>query len=138
MAKDERAFYDSNVLVYTAVDDARSETAVALLGAPFEISVQVLNEFVNVALKKLRYSWDEVEFALRRFETAAQRVHDLTIERQREGVRVARRYKLGIHDATIAATALSTGCTVLFTEDMQDGLVIDGRLTIRNPFSGDR
>jgi len=39
-----------------------------------------------------------------------------------------------IYDALIVASALEAGCTTLVSEDMQDGRVIDGRLTIRNPF----
>jgi predicted nucleic acid-binding protein len=29
---------------------------------------------------------------------------------------------------------LATNCITLYTEDLQDGQVIDGKLTIRNPF----
>jgi predicted nucleic acid-binding protein len=35
----------------------------------------------------------------------------------------------------IAAAALASGCRELLTEDMRDGLVLEGDLTIRNPFS---
>jgi predicted nucleic acid-binding protein len=38
------------------------------------------------------------------------------------------------YDALIVASALEAGCTTLLSEDIQDGRVIDGRLTIRNPF----
>jgi predicted nucleic acid-binding protein len=49
------AFLDTNVLVYAALQpDSRSETARALLARRGTISVQVLNEFVNVAHRKLR------------------------------------------------------------------------------------
>jgi predicted nucleic acid-binding protein len=34
----------------------------------------------------------------------------------------------------IVASALLAGCVTLLTEDMQDGQVIDGQLTLRNPF----
>jgi len=131
----ERTFLDSNILVYSAIEDPRAEIAVRCLASPFEISVQILNEYVNVAFRKLGFNWDEITFSLERFTFAAREIHGITIDRQREGVRIARRYQLGIHDATIVATALTSGCTLLLSEDMHDGLVIDGRLTIRNPFA---
>jgi predicted nucleic acid-binding protein len=32
------------------------------------------------------------------------------------------------------SAALESGCTVLYSEDMQDGQLIDDTLTIKNPF----
>jgi predicted nucleic acid-binding protein len=40
-----------------------------------------------------------------------------------------------IYDALIVASALEAECTTLYSEDLQDGQVIDGPLTIRNPFT---
>src|SRR5438552_4066598 len=45
------------------------------------------------------------------------------------------RYLLSYWDALIVATALEANCTLLITEDMQNGLVIDKTLAIKNPFS---
>ena len=50
------------------------------------------------------------------------------------GMRTAERYGLSIYDAMIVASALGAGFRVLLTEDMQDGLTIERRLLIRNPF----
>jgi predicted nucleic acid-binding protein len=47
---------------------------------------------------------------------------------------IAERYQYKFYDALIVASALEARCTILYSEDMQDGHVIDGRLTIRNPF----
>lgn len=44
------------------------------------------------------------------------------------------RYALSWFDSLIVAAAIETGCETLLTEDMQDGLVVDGTLTIVNPF----
>ena len=40
-----------------------------------------------------------------------------------------------IYDALIVAAALEADCATLYTEDLQSGQAIDGRLTIRNPFT---
>jgi predicted nucleic acid-binding protein len=47
---------------------------------------------------------------------------------------IAERYNLSIYDAMIAASALTADCDTLWSEDMQHGMVIDGRLRIINPF----
>jgi predicted nucleic acid-binding protein len=45
------------------------------------------------------------------------------------------RHGFHIDDALIMAAALEAGCGMLYSEDMQSGQVIGGRLTIRNPFA---
>ena len=50
-------------------------------------------------------------------------------------MRLAERYQFRIYDAMIVAAALAAGCDTLWSEDMQDGLMIDDRLAIRNPFA---
>ena len=62
---------------------------------------------------------------------AAEVFHD-THER---GLAVASRYGLSVYDAMIVSSALLAGCTLLYSEDMQDGQVFDRQLTVRNPFN---
>jgi predicted nucleic acid-binding protein len=58
-------FVDTNVLLYASLQpDARSEAARALLARRGTISVQVLNEFANVASRKLHRTWPEIVQAL--------------------------------------------------------------------------
>ena len=52
----------------------------------------------------------------------------------RKAIRIAERYRLSIWDAAIVASALLAECEALYTEDMQDGQVFEGRLTVVNPF----
>jgi len=58
----------------------------------------------------------------------------LTIDTHETGVRLAARYGLSIYDATIAASALHADCDTLWLEDMEDGIVLDDRLRVVNPF----
>jgi predicted nucleic acid-binding protein len=88
----DRVFIDTNVLIYIySADEAQKrEIAVnAVSGRTCVISVQVLNEFSSVFLRKLRVPADAV---------------------------------------------LQNGCVTVYSEDMQDGQSIDGRLTISNIF----
>jgi predicted nucleic acid-binding protein len=128
------AFFDSNVVVYFVSDDAvKSRISDVLLSAGGVISVQVLNEFSNVALRKNRLPFVAVRNTLDAVR-AACRVVPLTIETHERGLQYAERYKLGLYDSMIIAAAVLAGCTTLYSEDMHSGLVIDG-LTIRNPYA---
>lgn len=129
-----RAFLDSNVVVYAFSDDPRNTVAETLLGRGCEISVQVLNEVVNVARRKLGFSWAEIGDAIEAITTLSRTIHPLDLATHRNAVRVAERYGFGFHDALIVASALRAGCTLLHSEDLQHGLVVEGQLRIENPF----
>jgi predicted nucleic acid-binding protein len=127
-------FLDSNVILYAFAQDSRSRAAQLLMADDFEISAQVLNEFANVSRKKLKRHWTEIETALVDIQKAATMIHPIGVETTRAGLFLARRYQLAIYDSILVAAALIARCTDLWSEDMQHGLVIEGRLTIRNPF----
>ena len=59
-----KAFFDTNVLIYAVTADPRKQQADRVLRAGGIVSVQVLNEFANVARNKLRHDWNMIEFAL--------------------------------------------------------------------------
>jgi predicted nucleic acid-binding protein len=59
----------------------------------------------------------------------------MTAETHDAALRLAMRHGFHIYDALIIAAALEAGCSTLYSEDMPSGQVIDGRLTIRNPFA---
>ncbi len=58
----------------------------------------------------------------------------MTLETHTDALRLAQRYGFSLYDALIVAAALRADCDTIYSEDMQDGLAVDGRLTIRNPF----
>lgn len=127
-------FIDSNVLVYLlSVDTTKADQAEALLQDGGAISVQVLNETANVMRRKIGMPWQDVNDVLGIIRSLC-RVEPLTLETHQHGLRIAERYGLGVYDAMIVAAALVAKCPVLYTEDMHDGLIVDGRLRITNPF----
>jgi predicted nucleic acid-binding protein len=127
-------FFDTNVLLYLASEDAakaaRAEAVVAEGGA---ISVQVLNEFANVARRKMRLSWADTH-ALLDLLRGLLSVHPLTVETHETGLALAERYGFSTYDAMIAAAALQAGCDTLWSEDLQDGMTLTEGLRIVNPF----
>jgi predicted nucleic acid-binding protein len=131
----DKAFFDTNVLIYAvAKKDPRAAPAEALLATGGVISVQVLNEFVSVARRKLRMPWPDVMEALDAFLVFCPSPASITIETHKSAVRLAQKYGYGIYDALVAASALEAKCATLYSEDIQDRQTIDGQLTIRNPF----
>ena len=129
-----KPFLDTNIVVYAfTLNDPRTSKAEALLAAGGVISVQVLNEFVNVSRRKQGRGWDEIDDALGVLKTLLDPPLPLTMEVHEAAVGLARNNGLSIYDSLIVATALRAGCSVLYSEDMHHGRTIE-RLTIRNPF----
>ena len=129
-------FLDNNVLIYAALgDDPRKVVAGGLLAGGGTISVQVLNEFASVAHRKFRRSWVEITGVLALFRTLCPPPLPIGGDTHSSALTIAERDKVAFYDALIIASALQANCVELLTEDMQDGRVIDGRLTIRNPFA---
>jgi len=131
-------FLDTNVLVYAFSDDPRSEIAERLMSEGFVVGVQGLNEFANVARRKLGMSWLETTQALAAIRTLATELRPLDVETHEHAMELAERHSLPIFDALILAAALRASCTTFWSEDMQDGFVVEGRLLVANPFAASR
>jgi predicted nucleic acid-binding protein len=127
-------FIDTNVLLYLYSGDAqkadRAEEVIQMGGT---ISVQVLNEFAAVSARKLKLSIPEIREALDTIR-ALCKVVSLTEEIHVRGLNLVEQNSLSIYDAMIVGAALLAGCTVLWSEDIQHGQVIDQQLLIQNPF----
>ncbi len=98
------------------------------------LSTQVLQEFFYNATRKLSLP---LNVPMARDIVQA---YSLWIELPITGTTVmdaialheARRFSFW--DSLIVAAALEAGCSTLYSEDMQHGQVIDGRLTLIDPF----
>ena len=128
------AFFDTNVLLYLlSANEKKADRVEEILTPGSTISVQVLNEFASVAMRKLGMKAAEVREALDPIKTICT-VVPLTVLIHQRGLQVAERYGISIYDALIVAAALDADCVTLYTEDLQHGQVIDRTLTITNPF----
>ncbi len=127
-------FIDTNVLVYLAAHDtAKADRAEKIVAEGGTISVQVLNELANVARRKMRMPWSETHTLLSTIR-ALLLVQPNTVDVHETGLVLAERHNLSIYDAMITASALHADCDTLWSEDMHDGVVIQNRLRIVNPF----
>jgi predicted nucleic acid-binding protein len=130
-----KPFFDTNIPVYAfSEEDPRVEVARILLAAGGIISVQVLNETTSVMRRKLKMTWPEASEAIGALRILCPTVISLTPPMHESALKIAERYGYQIFDSFIIATALEAKCKTLYSEDMNDGQVIDG-LTIRNPFT---
>jgi predicted nucleic acid-binding protein len=121
-------------LLYVASGDpAKASRAEKLIGAGGMISVQVLNELANVARRKMGMSWTETRAFLSTIRGLLP-VQPLTIDSHETGLALAERYGLSIWDAMITASAMRANCDTLWSQDMQDRIVLDDRLRIVDPF----
>ena len=128
-----KVFIHSNVLLYLLSKDAKkADAAEAVLRTGGVINVQVLNEITNVALRKLGMPWAKINQFLALLRSLCA-VEPIAVETHDHGRAVAERYGLSVYDSMIVAAALVAGCTVLCSEDMQDGLLVDKQLRIANP-----
>jgi predicted nucleic acid-binding protein len=130
-----KEFLDTNVLIYAvAKNDPRAAKAEALLASGGMVSVQSLNEFVSVARRKLGMSWREVKDFLDIVCVLCPKLASISLDTHKAALAIAEKYGYSIYEALIASAALEAGCRTLYSEDLQDGQVINRQLTIRNPF----
>jgi predicted nucleic acid-binding protein len=128
-------FFDTNVLIYAvAKDDRRASKAEALLASGGIVSIQSLNEFVSVARRKLGMPWKEVKEFLDLICILCPDPVSISLDTHKAVLAIAEKYGYGIYDALIVSAALEAGCKTLYSEDLQDGQIINRQLTIRNPF----
>ena len=109
---------------------SRVEELIASCGV---ISVQVLNEFVAVAVRK-QLEIDEIREILSTVRGLCV-VRPVDIETHELALDLAEARHFSIYDALIIAAALRSACTILYSEDLQHNQRIE-RLTIKNPFLG--
>jgi len=133
-----RTFFDTNVLIYSddAANSAKQARALDLievhrLSRTGVVSIQVLGEYFSVATRKLgldpSFARSKVE-VWARFQVVAPKAEDVLA-----AIDLHRLNGISYWDALIVRCAKEAGCSVLLSEDLQHGQVIDG-VRIVNPF----
>lgn len=132
-------FIDSNVWLYILLpgqDIQKRKTAKKFVDSRSKnivISTQVVNEVVNNIIKHAIMNESEIREFIRRFH-ARYTVHSITEPIQLNASQLRENYSLSHWDSLIVSVALHSGAAQLYSEDMQDGLVVNEHLTIMNPF----
>lgn len=134
-----RSFVDTNVLIYAEVSDApvKQRVALDLLKRLYDealgvLSTQVLQEYCNVALKKLHLPARHVRAQLDLY--GQFEVIQVTPAIIHAALDLHQTRSIAFYDAIIVATAQTAGCDVVFSEDMNTGESLAG-VRIVNPFA---
>lgn len=128
-------FIDSNILIYALTDKGEKGKVASNLIRNYSIviSTQVLNEFCNVVLRKNLMTFDEVKWLLPRLQEDFK-IMLIDFDLVKKTLEIKQRLNYSYWDSLIVATALASGVTTLYSEDMRHSQVIDGQITILNPF----
>lgn len=134
-----KAFFDTNVLLYSVDPDSPTKQAVAcqlLLEHQADgtavLSIQVLQELFNVAVGKFKVPPLAARSHVQDFMSLETVVPQPQIVL--DAIDLVILHSLSIWDALILASAISAKCSVVYSEDMQDGFSVRG-VTVRNPFA---
>jgi predicted nucleic acid-binding protein len=136
----DRIFIDTNVLVYIHLFDEESQDKRKALqnllhrriDAELIINVQVINEFYNVLLRKNIEDNVIQEKIHSQLEICS--ASELSLKTVFSAWKLREKYKYSYWDSLILASALENSCSILYSEDMQHGQVIEDSLKIINPF----
>lgn len=135
----EKVFFDTNILVYLqdSRDRQKQKRARDLFSQYTDdkhavISTQVLQEFSNVCIRKLNQNKMIVKQIVHALwtNTPTVQINPLLIE---SAIEITSQTNFSLFDSLIIASAAAAGCSVLYTEDMNNGQTVNG-VRIVNPF----
>ena len=132
----DNVFLDSNVLVYSYSNSEIQKQKIArqlIADSNSLISTQVLQELCNIVTRKFKFSYEQAATVIRE-SCQNNSLHINTEDTVLQACQMAGRYGFSFFDSLIVAAALESDCAVLYSEDMQDGQIIEGKLTVKNPF----
>jgi predicted nucleic acid-binding protein len=128
-------FLDTNIFIYAFLDDERSSKAQEIVSKPYVTSVQAFNEFASVVRRKWPQKWVEIRRSLDGLRRMAVTVVELDVQLNASAIDLVDKYNFAFYDALMVAAALEAESSVFLSEDMHDGLTVDGRMKIVNPFT---
>ena len=129
-------FLDTNILISLySTEEKKQKRVLELLqnDDTSVISTQVLSEFCNILKKKFNFNTKQLNILLQDFEKNFL-LHTTDIEQIKTALTISDRYKYSFFDALVIAGAINSGCTLLFSEDLQHGQTILNKVKITNPF----
>jgi predicted nucleic acid-binding protein len=137
MQMKDNAFIDTNVFIYLYSEDETEKQKISQIAVDKYdciISTQVLNEFSNVCISKLKKTTEEVELAI---EEMIEQCVLLTLEKEtiKLALKIHKEFGYNYFDCLMIASALNSDCKYLLTEDLADGQIIYDKLTIVNIYS---
>ena len=137
MNAERKIFIDTNLVIYahTNVDVPKQQKIQQIITAEHTlISTQVFTEAANVLFRKFKFTWQDIQKVLQEMGQNNE-VYTNSLATIQRACQVAERYGFSFYDSLIVAAALEAGCTILYSEDLQNGQVIENVLKVENPFA---
>ena len=139
--EESKIFFDSNILVYSADerDLQKKEIASRLINEITAtgrgvISTQCLQEFFNVAVKKLNLKKNEAKEYVEFFADIFS-VVQVSVPLILNAVDISIKTQFSFWDSLVLSTANENNCIIVYSEDLNDGQIVGGT-KILNPFAG--
>lgn len=131
-------FFDTNIFIYVVsgapADRAKREISVRLMAeSEFGLSVQILQEFMDVTLRKKHLGLTSEEISTMVNHMAAYPIVETSVQLARQAFEIKTRYDIRYWDAAIIAAALELGCQTVYSEDLNHGQDYGG-VRVMNPF----
>lgn len=132
-----RSFIDTNIWLYAFIEtDDVEKTKIAksvITENDVFVTVQIINETCVNLLKKAQFIEEDIQSLISSF------YQKYTVLEINEGTlfhasKLRSHYKLSFWDSIVVASASGSDSSYLYSEDMQNGLTIEKRLKIINPF----
>jgi len=135
-----KVFIDSNIWLYLFLQDNEEKYRISEeyflnnnMNSTFIITYQVINEVSNILLKN-NYTEINIKESIN-YLFKVTTMQEFTKEIVLTASFIREKYSFSFWDSVIVASALFSNCTTLISEDMQNGLIINDKLLIKNIFA---
>jgi len=136
-----RCFVDSNIWLYRLILNPSDLSAIQKQQIATKVtsqenllvSTQVINEVCANLIRKAGFNNSQIQNLIEDFAEGCE-ILPVSLETLQYAVKLRARYLFSFWDSLIVASAILGEATILYSEDMQDGLVIENALRIVNPF----
>ena len=141
----DRIFIDTNIFLYSILDDKtkgkeneqkakKAKRFILAMDADSEliVSTQILNE-IYVNLLKHKLAEESIINSINAIVDSSHKIIAIDWNLLQVGWELKQKYKFSYWDSLVVAAAFLSDCKVLYSEDMQDGLVINKTLKVSNP-----
>ncbi len=131
-------FIDTNIWLYALIESKevqkRSQAKQVIQDSGLVVSTQVINETCVNLLRKAAFPEGEIQRLILAFYEKCN-VVDVDVNTLLQASQLRERYSFSFWDSLIVASALVTNCDTLYSEDMQDGLKVQDKFVVVNPFT---
>jgi predicted nucleic acid-binding protein len=141
VGESQLCFIDSNIWLYRFILNPRDTDATVKQQIATTItnqqnvliSTQVVNEVCSNLIRKAGFTNTQIQILIEELAQGCE-ILPVSIETLQTAVKLRDQYSLSFWDSLIVASAVLGDASILYSEDMQEGLILENTLQIVNPF----